>query len=301
MVVAALLALAASVAYGSSDLVAGLAARRARPIAIAFWGHLAGTLVVGTLAWSVAGAPPLGGLVFGLVGGAVAAVGLVLFYGALARGSVSIVAPLAAAGAVVPVSVGVARGEVPGALGWVGLAIAVLGVVVLATALGPQTAEPNPPCAGARPGCPDEGAARSPRIPPTLAALLAAGAFGSAFVLIDLGGSGGTAPLWVAAGLQTGGFLGLLPIALAGPLTRLAVPRAALPVLLVSGLLAAAGDVALAIAFTQGDIAVVSVLASLDSAVSVLLARMILREKLSLRQAAAVLAVLTGAVLLAAT
>jgi uncharacterized membrane protein len=80
----------------------------------------------------------------------------------------------------------------------------------------------------------------------------------------------------------------------------LAVPRAALPVLLVAGLLAAAGDVALAIAFAQGDIAVVSVLASLDSAVSVLLAQMILRERLSLRQAGAVLAVLTGAVLLAA-
>jgi drug/metabolite transporter (DMT)-like permease len=301
VVVAALLALATSIAYGSSDLVAGIAARRARPIAIALWGHLAGTLVVGAIAWLVAGGPPLSGLVFGLIGGAVAAVGLVLFYGAMARGSVSIVAPLAASGAVVPVAVGVARGEVPGVLGWVGLAVAVLGVLVLATAMGPQTAEPNPPCAGARPGCPDEGAARSPRLPPPLAALLAAGAFGAAFVLIDLGGSGGTSPLWVAAGLQTGGLLGLLPIALAGPPARLAVPRAGLPVLLAAGLLAAAGDTALAIAFTVGDIAVVSVLASLDSAVSVLLARMVLHERLSLRQAGAVLAVLTGAVLLAAT
>jgi drug/metabolite transporter (DMT)-like permease len=301
VVVAALLALAASVAYGSSDLAAGLAARRARPIAIAFWGHLAGTLVVATLAWSVAGGPPLSGLVFGLLAGAVAAVGLVLFYGALARGSVSIVTPLAASGAVVPVAVGVARGEVPGTLGWMGLGLAVLGVLVLATAVGTQTAEPNPPCPGARPSCPDEGGVRSPRIPPPLAAILAAAAFGSAFVLIDLGGSGGMSPLWVAAGLQTGGLLGLLPIALAGPLVRLAVPRAGLLVLLVAGLLAATGDVALAIAFTQGDIAVVSVLASLDSAVSVLLARMILRERLSLRQAGAVLAVLTGAVLLAAT
>jgi drug/metabolite transporter (DMT)-like permease len=301
VVVAAVLALAASVAYGSSDLAAGLAARRVRPIAIAFWGHLAGTLVVGTIAWSVAGRPPLSGLVFGLLAGAVAAVGLVLFYGAMARGSVSIVAPLAASGAVVPVVVGVARGEVPGVLGWVGLGIAVLGVLVLATAAGAQTAEPNPPCAGARPGCMDEGAVRSPRIPPALAALLAAASFGSAVVLIDSGGSGGASPLWVAAGLQTGGLLGLLPIALAGPLVRLAVPRAGLLVLLVAGLLAATGDVALAIAFTQGDIAVVSVLASLDSAVSVLLARMILRERLSLRQAGAVLTVLTGAILLAAT
>jgi drug/metabolite transporter (DMT)-like permease len=167
--------------------------------------------------------------------------------------------------------------------------------------VGAQTAEPNPPCPGARPGCPDEGGVRSPRIPPALAAVFAAAAFGSAFVLIDLGGSGGTSPLWVAAGLQTGGLLGLLPIALAGSLVRLAVPRAGLLVLLVAGLLAATGDVALAIAFTQAEIGVVSVLASLDSAVSVLLARMILRERLSLRQAGAVLVVLTGAVLLAAT
>jgi drug/metabolite transporter (DMT)-like permease len=300
--VAALLALLTSVAYGSSDLVAGLAARHARPIAVAFWGHLTGTLVVGTMAWSVAGGPRLGGLVFGLLAGAVAAVGLVLFYGALARGSVSVVAPLAASGAAVPVAVGVARGEVPGVLGWLGLAVAVLGVLVLATAMGAaETAEPNPPCAGARPGCPDEGGARSPRLPPPLAALLAAVAFGSAFVLIDAGGSAATSPLWVAAGLQIGGLLGLLPIALAGSLARLAVPRAALPVLLGAGLLAAGGDVSLAVAFTLGDIGVVSVLASLDSAVSVVLARMVLRERLSLRQAGAVLAVLTGAVLLAAT
>ena len=301
MVLAALLALAASIAFGSSDFAAGLAARRARPIAIAFWGHVAGTLCVGAIAWSVAGRPQLSGLVFGLLGGAVASIGLVLFYGALARGPVSVVAPLASCAAVIPVAVGVARGEIPGVLAWVGLGVAVVGVLVLATALGATTAEPNPPCPGARPGCPDEAAVRAPRMPPPMAALLAAVGFGSAFVLIDLGGSGGSSPLWVAAGLQTGGLLGLLPIALAGPRARLAAPRAALPTLLLAGLFAAAADVALSIAFTKADLGVVSVLASLDSAVSVLLARLILRERLSLRQGCAVLAVLTGAILLAVT
>lgn len=299
-VLAILLAVTASLAYGSSDLMAGLAARRVAPVAIAWWGHVAGALVLTGVAVAVAGRPTLSSLGWGAVAGGIASVGLVLFYGALARGPVSVVTPLAATGVAVPVVVGALRGEPPGPIGWIGLAVAAVGVLVVALTRSGGPEEPNPPCVGARPGCPDEQGSRSPRVPPVVAALLAAAAFGAAFVLIDQGGTDRSSAFWVAAGLQIGGLLGLLPIVLAGSLTRVRPRRPTAIAMTVPGLLAAGGDVALAVAFVEGSLSTVSVLGSLDSVASVLLAQLVLRERLRPVQAVAVLAALTGAVLLAA-
>ncbi len=93
--------------------------------------------------------------------------------------------------------------------------------------------------------------------------------------------------------------LGLVPIVTAGPLGRVLVARRDLPVLLPAGVLAAAGDVALSLAFDLGELGIVSVLGSLDAVVSVLLAQAFLREHLGWRRAAAVAAALAGGLLLA--
>jgi drug/metabolite transporter (DMT)-like permease len=294
----ALLALTASVAYGASDFVASYAARRVTPLAIAWWAHVLGAIVLTAVGLAVAGLPELSGLVLGAMAGAIAAAGLVLFYGALARGPVSIVTPLAATGAAIPVLVGIARGEGPSAIGLLGLIVAAAGVLTVATTRSVEE-EPDPPGPGARPGCPDEQGSRSPRLPPVVAALLAAASFGVAFVLVDAGGQDAS-PLWVAAGLQAGGVLGLVPILLSGPLGRVALTRSSLATVTGTGALVAAGDVALATAFAEGALGTVSVLSSLDSIVSVLLAQMILTERLSARQTVGVGAAVSGAVLLAA-
>ena len=295
---AALLAVTASVAYGTSDFVASYAARRVTPLAIAWWAHVLGAVVLAALGLAVAGLPELSALAFGALAGAIAAAGLVLFYGALAGGPVSIVTPLAATGAAIPVLVGIARGEEPSVVGLFGLAVAAAGVLTVATTRRVEE-EPEPPGPGARPGCPEEQGSRCPRLPPVVAALLAAASFGVAFVLVDAGGQDAS-PVWVAAGLQAGGLLGLVPIVLGGPLTRLALTRPSLATVAGTGALVAGGDVALAFAFAEGALGTVSVLSSLDSIVSVLLAQMILSERLSTRQTAGVSAAVAGAVLLAA-
>ena len=295
---AALLALTASVAYGTSDFVASYAARRVTPLAIAWWAHVLGAVVLVVLGLAVAGLPELSALALGALAGAIAAAGLVLFYGALARGPVSIVTPLAATGAAIPVLVGIARGEAPSVVGLFGLAVAAAGVLTVATTRRVEE-EPEPPGPGARPGCPEEQGSRCPCLPPVVAALLAAASFGVAFVLVDAGGQDAS-PVWVAAGLQAGGLLGLAPIVLGGPLTRLALTRPSLSTVAGTGALVAGGDVALAFAFAEGALGTVSVLSSLDSIVSVVLAQMILMERLSARQTAGVSAAVAGAVLLAA-
>jgi drug/metabolite transporter (DMT)-like permease len=295
---AATLAITASVAYGTSDFVASFAARHVTPLAIAWWSHVLGAAAVGLLALGVAWLPEVSALLFGVLAGAVAGAGLVLFYGALARGPVSIVTPLAATGVAIPVLVGLARGESPSVIGWFGLVVAALGVLTVSTTRRAEE-EPDPPGPGARPGCPEEQGSRSPRLPPVVAALLAAASFGIAFVLVDAGGQDAS-PLWVAAGLQTGGMLGLVPILLGGALSRVRLNRAGLPAVLGTGALVAGGDIALATAFAEGALGTVSVLSSLDSIVSVLLAQLVLMERLSARQGAGVAASVTGAVLLAA-
>ena len=295
---AALLAVTASVAYGTSDFVASYAARRVTPLAIAWWAHVLGAVVLAALGLAVAGLPELSALALGALAGAIAAAGLVLFYGALARGPVSIVTPLAATGAAIPVLVGIARGEAPSAVGLFGLAVAAAGVLTVATTRRVEE-EPEPPGPGARPGCPEEQGSRCPGLPPVVAALLAAASFGVAFVLVDAGGQDAS-PVWVAAGLQAGGLLGLVPIVLGGPLTRIALTRPSLATVAGTGALVAGGDVALAFAFAEGTLGTVSVLSSLDSIVSVLLAQMILMERLNARQTAGVSAAVAGAVLLAA-
>lgn len=67
------------------------------------------------------------GILAGLGGG----VGLAAFYRALALGTMSIVSPLAACGALVPFTIAVARGERPTALGLVGAGLALIGAVAV--------------------------------------------------------------------------------------------------------------------------------------------------------------------------
>jgi drug/metabolite transporter (DMT)-like permease len=91
----AVLAVLASLCYGSSDIVAGVAARRVTPIAVALWGHGIGTAVVVAATVVVAGRPTWGAFGPGVLAGGVAGLGLLLYYGALRRGQVSVVTPLA--------------------------------------------------------------------------------------------------------------------------------------------------------------------------------------------------------------
>src|SRR5205814_1453793 len=75
----------------------------------------------------------------GAAAGAVGAVGLAAFYRGLAVGSMSLIAPVAALGAVIPVAVGVAGGDRLGPATAVGLPLALGGAVLVGRARGPAT------------------------------------------------------------------------------------------------------------------------------------------------------------------
>jgi drug/metabolite transporter (DMT)-like permease len=264
--VAVLLALVSALVYGSADFCGGLAARRAPAQAVVAASQAVGlVLLVALLPW-LGGAAGAADFAWAAAAGAAGAVGLVLFYRSLAEGVMSVVAPVTAlCAAAVPVLVGIAGGERLGLVGAAGIALALVAVVLVSA---------------------EEGLSGLRRIrAASLGVPLAAGVgFGLFFVLLDrTSPDSGVTPLLATRGTAV---VLLLLVALAGR-RSVRVPRPALPAVLLGGTLDVAGN-ALYLVATQlpGQLAVLGVLASLYPVSTVVLAQVVLRERLVPAQAA---------------
>jgi drug/metabolite transporter (DMT)-like permease len=277
------LGLGSGLCWGTADFFGGIQSRRLPALSVVVWSQAAGAVAL-AVALAVQGRPPtLSGFAWGVAAGAGSGFALLLFYRGLAEGAMSVVAPVAACGAVVPVLVAPLRGERPGALAVLGIVAAVAGVVLVSRS-------------------PDPG--QHPGSQPTRVLALALGAalgFGLFFVFVDAGtATAGASPLWVVAGARASSLLVLVAIALAGRRAEAAWPgRRIVPVALV-GIADTSANLLFALAATGGNLAVVGVLGSLYPVATVVLARWLLRERLSAGQNAGVVLALTGVGLLAA-
>jgi drug/metabolite transporter (DMT)-like permease len=304
--ISALLALLASAALGTSDFIAGITSRRISSVAVALWSQLAGAAAL-LVALALSGQQPeASGIAWGAASGVVAAVGVLLFYRALAIGPQSMVSPVAASGVAIPVLVGVFGGELPSALVIVGLLAAVGGLAIVSLVNSEDPMEVTQPCPGHKPllrNVPTRAAGLdTPRRALPLA-LLSALCFGLFFVLLDRGTAAADASvLWVALGVDAGAIPTTVGIALFsrrhGGL-RLPPVELLVPVSLV-GVVGVCGDVSLAYATTYGQLGVVSVLASLDIMFTVILARFLLGECLLRIQLLGVVLSVVGVVLISA-
>ncbi|CAA9544313.1 MAG: hypothetical protein AVDCRST_MAG19-170 [uncultured Thermomicrobiales bacterium] len=129
--IAALLALAAAAAYGASDFVAGVAAKRLAAVLHALWSQAVDAVLVGAPAVASRQGPHAAGRRRpGRRGGGVGAAGMILSYRAMALGPTSVAVPLAASGAAVPVVAGFAGGDPPGPVALLGLTAVILGLVL---------------------------------------------------------------------------------------------------------------------------------------------------------------------------
>ncbi len=120
-----ILALGCALSYGVSDFIGGVLARRISPWAVAVVGQAASVVLTLALALVVAGDPTAGDWAWSALGGVGSGAGLAFLYRGLGAGSMSVVAPVSALlAALVPVAVGVVTGERPGGLTWLGVACA---------------------------------------------------------------------------------------------------------------------------------------------------------------------------------
>ncbi len=263
---AVLLALGCAVVYGASDFLGGLASRRTSVFGVVAFSQLAGLVAL------VALLPWLGGRVgpadlgWGAAAGVAGAAGLVVFFRTLAGGVMSVVAPVTAVtAAAVPVLVGLAGGDRIDLWAALGILLA-LAAVVLVSAEGGLSALRT---------------ARPASVPP---ALLAGSMFGLFFVLLDrTSDDTGLTPLVTARLASVALAVGIALVSR----QSMRASRPALPLVVASGI----GDMsanALFLLATQqpGQLAITGVLASLYPVSTVVLAQVVLRERLAAAQMA---------------
>ncbi|HYF71927.1 MAG TPA: EamA family transporter [Nocardioides sp.] len=120
-----LLSLLAALAYGLSDFTGGLLSRRGGAWAVSLVGQITGGTLVLLLTLATDGSPTGTDLAWSVLAGLGNGFGTAFLYRGLSSGRMGVVAPVSAVGSVlVPVAVGVATGERPGQLVWVGIVLA---------------------------------------------------------------------------------------------------------------------------------------------------------------------------------
>jgi len=281
MTLGILLGLSSGLCWGTADFFGGMQSRRLPALAVALWSQIAGGLAL-LLVLLLSGAQPtLVSIGWGIVAGLFGGTALVLFYRGLAEGVMSVVAPISACGAIVPVLASIATGEVPNLLTGIGIVAAVVGIVLVSRQSG--------------------GALNNPQAQRTsvLLALGAALGFGFFFVFLDRGSNAlGSSPLWVTGGARIGSLTVLLGMSL-GNRRAFIWPGARIWPLTAIGIGDTAANVLFAYASTAGNLGVVSVLGSLYPVVTVLLGRLLLAERLEPPQYIGVGLALSGVALLA--
>ena len=278
------LALGAALFYGAADFLGGLASRRRSALAVVVWSQAVGLLVlIGALVF-VPGIPRASDVAWGVACGLGGAFAIGMLYRGLAVGVMGVVSPITAVlAAAIPVIWAMARGERPALLALVGIACALVAVV-LVSASTPQTRDDE-----------DAPLARAPqrhRLPPGVPEALVAGvAFGFFFIaLAQTHADGGLYPLmWTRLSS-----LAVLLLAAALLRTSLAVAPPGRRTIVLAGVLDMGANVLYVLAVHAGALSIAAVLTSLYPAGTVALAAIVLRERLIRVQWVGVGVALTG-------
>ena len=288
-----LLGLTAAVCWGVSDFLARYASRRVGALRslfyiqpIGFVGLTTYLLLVGQLQEkAVPGNIPA--WLWAVVGATLNIVASLALYRAFEIGVLAVVSPISASYAILSVVLSVLSGETLSLQRIGGVVIALFGVILAAITLAPV------PEAGQ-----SKVALRTSFLPRGVAwAMLAACAFGFNFWLYGfqvVPTLGGVIPVWLGRSIA----IGLLPLVAVPTRQNLAVPRGNVWLLLIAmGIIDTAANVAASVGVGTDQVSVVSVLSSLFSAVTVMLAWVFLREKLAWFQWLGIVLIFAGIVL----
>lgn len=256
---AALLALSGAVLWGTGDFLGGLASRRLAVLTVLAVSQAIG--LAGVALWVGLASEPfpgLGELAPAAAAGVAGLVGLAALYRGLAVGAMGVVAPISAASPIVPLAVDGARGITPAALQWLGVVLVLAGIATLSWESSP----------GSRRVAAGAGLA-----------VVAALGFGFFVVGLDAG-SDESAPWAVVAARSASVAIAVAAALLAS--TSLRPPRRLWPTLVGVGVFDTGANVCVAFATTKGAAGIVAVLSALYPVVTVVLARLLLAERLTL-------------------
>lgn len=278
----------AAVTYGGADFCGGLATRRTGVFSVMIVSQVLGTTLLAVVVLiGASGSPSADTLAYGAAAGVAGAVGVGFFYKGLAIGRMSVVAPSTAVlSAMFPVIYGILGGERPAPVAGAGVIVALLAVALVSSA--PAVDEPLTPAAS-------PGTAVAPRSGLGHAAAAGLG-FGLFFILLARAGEAGD--LWSLAGARAGSLTAMLVGAV---LLRQSVKPApgTVGLIALTGLLDAGANLFYLLASQRGLLAIAAVITSMYPATTVLLARVLLTERLHRTQVLGLACAAFGIVLLA--
>ncbi|MBT5575904.1 MAG: DMT family transporter [Microbacteriaceae bacterium] len=283
------LGLAGALAYGGADFYGGLAARRSSTLLTTLGVALVGLVGLALTSPFVTAVSSYDAWFYGAASGLAGAIGIGLLYGSLAIGPMSILSPATAfISAIVPVSVGLSAGEGGGASFYIALAVALVAVILVGFV-------------------PEKGAVR----PRPLGLLMAAGSgtfIGFTVILIDLSpADSGLIPLLANRMVSSSALIIAVGVLVLGRVLTSRTPklpglpqlRTVWTMIVIAGILDVVANVAVIYGLRSGALSVVSVLIALYPAGTILLASVVLKERIALIQWAGLVLALVASGLLA--
>ena len=265
-----ILALVSALGYGVSDFAAGLATRAASVIQVTLLACLAAAvLVLAVLPFAASHRPSGAALAWGAAAGASGTLGGIALYLGFRYAAFSVAAPLSAVGtAGFSVLAGLLWGERPSTLALIGIALALPAIIGVSVSAGQGQGDEG-----------DDEAERPARPAAGVAAGLIAGAC-FALLLIGLDRAGSRSGLWPAAAAEVDELA--VAVAAAAVTRNVRLPRGRPGRLaVIAGVAGAAGTLLYFYASHDGLLAVVAVLTCLYPASTIVLARVMLGERLT--------------------
>ena len=281
---AILLGLLAAVTYGTADFLGGFATKRSGVFSVVVISQVFGSLLILLAIPFFLGGYDGISFAWGMASGVAGGFGVTFFYAALAAGRMSQIAPITAVvAACIPVIFGLVSGERPGIGPLAGIGLALLAVALVSS---------GAPEGGDADG--DETAGDERR--GLLLALAAGIGFGLFFVLLARAGS--ESGIWPLAGARVASVSSVLLVALLAKQTLRPSPGS-LPVIAAAGMFDVAANIAYLLASRVGLLSLVAVVTSMYPAMTVILARVLLHERMHKVQMAGVGVAFVAVVLIA--
>lgn len=276
---AVVLGLLVAITYGTGDFFGGLASRRNPPTTVVAVSQMIGLVILLAIVTIDRGSSPIGhDVIAGAAAGSVGMIGIVLLYRGLANGTMSVVAPITAVGAgVVPFAWGVITGERPSALALIGVAASLFAVALVSAADVIDDARATRKDIGA--------------------ALVAGGAFGVVFIL--LGSTHSSSGMWPVLAARVASVTIMTTGVLVARRPIKPVPGS-WRVVGIAGVLDVTANALYVLASRHGLLSLVSVLSALYPAATIVLARLVLTERINRTQLLGIGLALTGVTLIAA-
>lgn len=259
------LSLVTALFFGTGDFCGGLSAKRATILQVVAGSHAVGLLGVTVAAFLLADEFSARAILLGAAGGLFGGIGVAFLYRRLAVGPMAVVAPITAiTSAAVPAVWGTSRGDALSALAWIGVAMALIAIGLVSSSNDGDTSHVSPQV--------------------IWESLLAGVGFGTFFIFLDAT-EAVNAP-WPVVGARLVTVVGLVLFMIVT--SRRLVPKAnsALGLIILTGVFDTGSNAAFLYATNGGSLTIVAVLSSLYPIATVLLARVVLLERMTRSQLA---------------